>query len=40
MIGNVVDLTRQNKNQSILVEGPEIIVRPVAARLLTRDAAE
>ncbi|WP_255738354.1 hypothetical protein [Frankia sp. CiP3] len=35
-----VDLTHHNKNQTILVQGPEITIRPVAARLLTRDDAQ
>ncbi len=34
-----VDLTHQNKNRLIFVQGPEITIRPVAARLLTRDDA-
>ncbi|ABW12977.1 hypothetical protein Franean1_3577 [Parafrankia sp. EAN1pec] len=37
---NAVDLTHHNKNQMILVQGPEITIRPVAARLLTRCDAE
>jgi hypothetical protein len=28
----VVDLTCQHKNQTLLVEGPEIKIRPVGAR--------
>jgi transposase-like protein len=28
----VVDLTRQHTNQTLLVEGPEIKIRPVSAR--------
>ncbi len=32
-----VDLTYQNKNHLIFVQGPEITVRPVSTRLLTRD---
>jgi hypothetical protein len=28
----VVDLTCQHKNQTLLVEGPEIIIRPVGTR--------
>jgi Helix-turn-helix domain of resolvase len=28
----VVDLTRQHKNQTLLVEGPEIKIRPVGTR--------
>ncbi len=35
-----VDLTHQNKNRLIFVQGPEITVRPVSARLLTRGDAE
>lgn len=38
--GQLVDLTHHNKNRSILVQGPEITVRPVSARLLTRGDAE
>jgi hypothetical protein len=30
----VVDLTCQHKNQTLLVEGPEIKIRPVATRRL------
>jgi hypothetical protein len=29
-----VDLTCQHKNQTLLVEGPEIMIRPVATRRL------
>lgn len=36
----VVGLTHHNKNRSILVPGPEITVRPVANRVLTRGDAE
>ncbi|SBW23787.1 hypothetical protein [Protofrankia symbiont of Coriaria ruscifolia] len=31
----VVELTRQNKNRLISVQGPEITVRPVAGRIPT-----
>ncbi len=30
--GTVVDLTCQHKNQTLLVEGPEVTIRPVGAR--------
>jgi hypothetical protein len=40
MINKAVDLMYQHKNRLILVEGPEITVRPVAARLPTRGDAE
>ncbi len=36
----LVDLTHHQKNHLILVEGPEITIRPVAARLLTRSDAQ
>ncbi len=36
----LVDLTRQNKNLLILVESPEITIRPVSTRLLTRGDAQ
>ncbi|ORT51621.1 hypothetical protein E0F15_14605 [Frankia sp. B2] len=39
MIRKRVDLTRQQKNRSVLVEGPEITVRPVGTRQLTRNDA-
>jgi hypothetical protein len=32
----VVDLTCQHKNQTLLVEGPEIRVRPVGTRRVAR----
>jgi hypothetical protein len=35
-----VDLTHHNKNRLILVEGPEIAVRPVASRALARGDAQ
>ena len=35
----LVDLTHHNKNRLILVQGPEITVRPVSTRLLARDDA-
>ncbi len=38
-IGRVMDLTHHNKNSLILFEGPEITVRPVGKRMLTRDDA-
>jgi hypothetical protein len=31
----VVDLTRQHKNQTLLIEGPEITIRPVGTRRVT-----
>ncbi len=34
---SVVDLTHHNKNRSITVPGPEIIIRPVATRSPTWD---
>jgi hypothetical protein len=37
---SVVDLTHQNKNRSILVQGSEISIRRVSTRLLTRGDAE
>lgn len=35
-MATLVDLTQHNKNRLILVQGPEITVRPVSTRLLTR----
>lgn len=40
MIKNLVDLTHHNKILSILVQGPEITVRPVSTRPLARGDAE
>ncbi len=40
MIKNVVDLTYHDTNRSILVEGPEVTVRPVGTRLPARDDAQ
>jgi hypothetical protein len=31
----MVDLTHQHKNQTLLVEGPEITIRPVGTRRVT-----
>ncbi len=39
-IGRMVDLTHHNKDRSILIQGPEITIRPVSMRLLTRDDAQ
>ncbi len=39
-VGVDVHLTYHNTNRLILVEGPEITVRPVATRLPTRDDAQ
>ena len=33
--GTVVDLTCQHKNHTLLVEGPEIPIRPVGTRRVT-----
>jgi hypothetical protein len=33
-------VAHQHTNHLILIEGPEITVRPIAARLLTRDDAQ
>ncbi len=40
MINNSVDLTHHNKNRTIMVEGPEITIRPVATRGLTSGDAQ
>jgi hypothetical protein len=40
MIKKLVDHVYQHPNRSILVAGPEITVRPVATRALTRDDAQ
>jgi hypothetical protein len=37
--GKRVHRTHHNKNRSILVEGPELVIRPVGTRTLTRDDA-
>ncbi len=36
MIRERVDLTHQNKNRLIFAQGPEITIRPVSTRALTR----
>ena len=36
--GTMVDLTRQHTNHEVLVEGPEITIRPVGTRRLAGDA--
>ena len=33
--GRIVDLTCQHKNQTLLVEGPEVMIRPVGTRRVT-----
>ena len=33
-LGTLVDLTCQHKNQTLLVEGPEIMIRPVGTSRL------
>jgi hypothetical protein len=38
--GRLVDRVYQHPNRSILVAGPEITVRPVATRVVTRDYAQ
>jgi len=40
MIDNMVELTQHNKDRSILIQSPEITVRPVSTRLLTRGDAQ
>jgi hypothetical protein len=37
---DLVDLAHQHTNRLMLVEGPEITVRPVRARVLTRNDAQ
>jgi hypothetical protein len=36
----MVDLTCQHKNQTVLVEGPEIMIRPVGTRRLVAGGAQ
>ena len=36
---SVVDLTHQHKNHTVLVEGPEIMIRPVGTRRLVAGGA-
>jgi hypothetical protein len=38
-VNDVVDLTCQHKNHTLLVEGPEIKIRPVGTRRMIADRA-
>ena len=38
-INAMVDLTSQHKNQTLLVEGPEVTIRPVGTRRVVPDGS-